>query len=49
MTRRSSQLRLLSRLNSSTVVAPQPRPSEVPSTLQCTPQDLTWEDLLGRR
>ena len=49
MTRRSFQLRLLSRLTPFGVVAPQPRPSETPTSLQCTPQDLTWEDLLGRR
>lgn len=49
MTRRASQQRLLSRINTSGVVAPQSRPSETPTSLQCTHQEPTWEDLLGRR
>jgi hypothetical protein len=49
MTRRASQQRLLSRLNASGVVAPQARPSEPPTSLQCTHQEPTWEELLGRR
>jgi hypothetical protein len=49
MTRRASQQRVLSRINASGVVAPQSRPSETPTSLQCTHQEPTWEDLLGRR
>lgn len=49
MTRRASQQRLLSRLNSSGVIAPQSRPTEPPNTLQCSHQEPTWEELLGRR
>jgi hypothetical protein len=49
MTRRASQQRLLSRINTSGVVAPQARPIETPTSLQCTHQEPTWEELLGRR
>ena len=49
MSRRSLQLRQLSRSIPSGGVAPLGRPAEAPTAMQCTPQEPTWEDLLGRR
>ncbi|MEB3325030.1 MAG: hypothetical protein VKM17_06790 [Cyanobacteriota bacterium] len=49
MTRRVFQLRHLSRLTAPGAATPQGRPPEPPNALQCTLQELTWEELLGRR
>jgi len=49
MTRRVFQLRHLSRLTAPGAATPQGRPQEPPNALQCTQQELTWEELLGRR
>jgi hypothetical protein len=49
MTRRTFQLRDLNRLNVPGAAAPQGRPPEPSNALQCTQQELTWEELLGRR
>lgn len=49
MTRRIFHLRDLTRLNLPVAAAPQGRPPEPSNALQCTQQELTWEELLGRR